>query len=598
MRTRTLLNSALTVLAVMLLTGAALACESASTFGTSSTTTTYSVTKTVVKDAITTYAFSRTDNMFRILRGDNSTPSVYSEIEIDEDAEMIDYDGDHVYILHLDEAGIYEQPNLTIIDVSNAADPTITFSGDFNLMSTHWERSRGFAVSNGFLWVMHANNILAYDVSDPTNPVRMGYMIGMSNGFEMKSYMLSIVGDYVYAAGRRWISDNHYDPIVYIYNLNPADGPNWAGDYLEPRHSMIISDLGDIKIEGILGSKGSDLFVSVSAIDYASQEFSSLVRYSCDSDGDLTWQSSVSDANDYTYDASSMAEEGNYLYMRTFPSLLRAFDIGDPGSTSEVASAEEFYGYVSIIPNHVFCSGKMTARICDTPSIPATGIRSYNTNGPIGGLSQTWNFEWYTDKWSDPSLDQVIVLNNTTGYDCDLGGNLQIFATNSRAEATVEYDPDSGRYLHHFEYWLDDCQSRCSYSWFGISFRAGNAAVAQGVLKIKFCFNSVTPPFDKSEDEIISMSTILSPPTPNPFNPQTTLRFHIPVGATRTSLTIHDVSGRVVRQLNVSSSNSGWNELIWNGRNEDGSLASSGVYFARLATDQNEAQVQKLVLLK
>jgi len=54
----------------------------------------------------------------------------------------------------------------------------------------------------------------------------------------------------------------------------------------------------------------------------------------------------------------------------------------------------------------------------------------------------------------------------------------------------------------------------------------------------------------------------------------------------------------VVRHLETSSSAAGWNEVTWQGRNDQGSLMSSGIYFARLVTDQGEAQMQRLVLLK
>ena len=88
----------------------------------------------------------------------------------------------------------------------------------------------------------------------------------------------------------------------------------------------------------------------------------------------------------------------------------------------------------------------------------------------------------------------------------------------------------------------------------------------------------------------------LEAPSPNPFNPATTLKYHIPTGAQRVSLSVYDQRGRKVRNLDVSST-AGWQEILWDGRDDHGGKAASGLYFAKLNVDGVQ-EIQKMALVK
>jgi hypothetical protein len=67
---------------------------------------------------------------------------------------------------------------------------------------------------------------------------------------------------------------------------------------------------------------------------------------------------------------------------------------------------------------------------------------------------------------------------------------------------------------------------------------------------------------------------------PNPFNPETAIRFSSAKPG-RAEVRIFDVAGRLVQTL-VKNVTSGVNEVRWNGKSSTGSTLSSGVYFVRV----------------
>jgi hypothetical protein len=83
---------------------------------------------------------------------------------------------------------------------------------------------------------------------------------------------------------------------------------------------------------------------------------------------------------------------------------------------------------------------------------------------------------------------------------------------------------------------------------------------------------------------------------PNPFNAETKISFNLAESGP-VDLKIYDITGRAVRQLVHEDRPAGLSQLIWDGRNDNGSNLVSGVYFARLVTG-SVAKTHRLVLLK
>ncbi|MDQ7054874.1 MAG: T9SS type A sorting domain-containing protein [candidate division KSB1 bacterium] len=83
----------------------------------------------------------------------------------------------------------------------------------------------------------------------------------------------------------------------------------------------------------------------------------------------------------------------------------------------------------------------------------------------------------------------------------------------------------------------------------------------------------------------------LRPNYPNPFNPETTLEFELPV-ATEVRLAIYDATGREVAVLAQGLFTAGRHRVIWNAVNQP-----SGIYFARLSVGGHHWS-QKLLLVR
>ena len=89
----------------------------------------------------------------------------------------------------------------------------------------------------------------------------------------------------------------------------------------------------------------------------------------------------------------------------------------------------------------------------------------------------------------------------------------------------------------------------------------------------------------RSENELPAIAQTL-PNSPNPFTPETDIRFILPRTSSgedhRVRLTIHDPSGRVIRDLGERSLGAGEHRWTWDGRDDSGTRVASGVYLYRL----------------
>jgi len=103
-------------------------------------------------------------------------------------------------------------------------------------------------------------------------------------------------------------------------------------------------------------------------------------------------------------------------------------------------------------------------------------------------------------------------------------------------------------------------------------------------------------------DESPAFASWLGGNYPNPFNPSTTIPYHVggPAGGppVKVSLAVYDVAGRLVRVLADKTAQPGLYRAVWNGRNDRDEHIGSGIYFARLIIDGSQSFARKLVYIK
>jgi hypothetical protein len=83
---------------------------------------------------------------------------------------------------------------------------------------------------------------------------------------------------------------------------------------------------------------------------------------------------------------------------------------------------------------------------------------------------------------------------------------------------------------------------------------------------------------------------------PNPFNPETTLKYQLPEAAD-VKLEVYNVVGQVVRTLVADHQNAGRYVVQWDATNDNGQPLSSGIYFYHIQAGDFQ-KTKKMLLLK
>lgn len=123
-----------------------------------------------------------------------------------------------------------------------------------------------------------------------------------------------------------------------------------------------------------------------------------------------------------------------------------------------------------------------------------------------------------------------------------------------------------------------------------------NLAWGHGKLDIYRATAPVVAAVETKEQGAPSARFALGPNRPNPFNPSTAIRFELPEAGSVT-LRIFAASGSLVRTLVEATLEAGVHEIRWDGRDDAGRAAASGVYLCELA-EGGRSVTRRMTLLK
>jgi hypothetical protein len=97
-------------------------------------------------------------------------------------------------------------------------------------------------------------------------------------------------------------------------------------------------------------------------------------------------------------------------------------------------------------------------------------------------------------------------------------------------------------------------------------------------------------------DRPVPSSVILMPNAPNPFNPTTTIKYMLP-GRDFVDMAVYSMTGQRIRTLVTGQRDAGFHSVVWNGRDDTGRAAGSGVYICRMRTTK-ETLTTRMVMTK
>lgn len=127
----------------------------------------------------------------------------------------------------------------------------------------------------------------------------------------------------------------------------------------------------------------------------------------------------------------------------------------------------------------------------------------------------------------------------------------------------------------------------CAIAVVSLSGSSANAALARG---------NVSKDVESEDFEPVPETFGLEQNHPNPFNPSTVIRYHLPQGM-RVTLTVYNLLGQTVRTLVNREQPAGSHAVMWDGRDRLGRDVPSGVYLYRLAGD-GFVETRKMILLE
>jgi hypothetical protein len=131
-----------------------------------------------------------------------------------------------------------------------------------------------------------------------------------------------------------------------------------------------------------------------------------------------------------------------------------------------------------------------------------------------------------------------------------------------------------------------------------IKFAFYNQIEANGIADYTVFFKDIKIESMTAEKDnpIIPIKTELFANYPNPFNPETTIKFAVK-NDELVSIDVYNIKGQKVKTLIDDVVKKGEYSIVWNGTDDNGKNVSSGIYFYKMKTKDYSA-VNKMILLK
>ncbi|MDP2209107.1 MAG: FlgD immunoglobulin-like domain containing protein, partial [Bacteroidota bacterium] len=217
--------------------------------------------------------------------------------------------------------------------------------------------------------------------------------------------------------------------------------------------------------------------------------------------------------------------------------------------------------------------------------------------GSTGNDSLVYIYKGNVDgKWNPSPLnnfisqsgDEVILILNTT------------YSDSPKVQYTVRGDWRNRQYPYQYAVWMRRLNSTSIYTDGDVLEITPYFPLTENDV---FVFNPLKLLSVENQNQIPDKFALCNN-YPNPFNPQTAIRYDMPV-AGKVVLEIYNLLGQKIRTLINEEQETGRYSVVWNGLTDNQNLVSSGVYFYRLVVSSsnplrsdNYTITKKMVLIR
>ncbi len=221
-----------------------------------------------------------------------------------------------------------------------------------------------------------------------------------------------------------------------------------------------------------------------------------------------------------------------------------------------------------------------------------------NVNGEVDVIDKMT--QTVTDSVTfDPSVTNVIVNSENKAYLATFGAGVLVYNLDTQTFERGENDPlpgGPGMAIDQLgNVYITDFGTDSLFVFSPTHQRIGSYLVGDGPVSVAIYDEGIINGVETPRGEF-ARSFTLRQNYPNPFNPETTISFDAIKGA-RFRLDVLDVTGRVVTTLINDFLPAGQRQVAWNGKNQNGEAAATGIYYYRL-TAEKISQVKKMTLLR
>ena len=248
-----------------------------------------------------------------------------------------------------------------------------------------------------------------------------------------------------------------------------------------------------------------------------------------------------------------------------------------------------------------------------TAEAPGDGFEISGRQGYIVNVPQTQTFTFTGNKWTNPSATAAAptaTLNSTpsawafvvSGTFANTADGYTVSVTNTRTHITVTDTVQRGYFAAAFG---DLTQKAVVQTGDVLSVQVLDAAgnIIGEPTPYTVTSKMIETAFISLALEVVPHpeTTVLLQNYPNPFNPETWIPYQLSEAAD-VSITLYDVTGNVVRSLNLGHQPAGYyrsrsQAAYWDGKNILNEKVASGIYFYQIQAGQFSA-TRRLLILK